>query len=76
MKEQPTRRLTAPLSIMVSYLDGHTFLISVSHCQFFPLGITSYMEDHYAFTLDPHSFFLKPVPVGNPTPVPLLLFTS
>ena len=61
---------------MVSYLDGCTFLISVSHSRLFPLGLTLYMEDHYVFALGPHSFFLVPIPKGNPTPVPLSLFTS
>ena len=62
-------------NVMVSYIDGHTFLICVSCCQFFPLGLTSHTEDRYTFMLGPHSFSLKPVPVGDPTPVPLLLFT-
>ena len=33
------------------------------------------MKDQYTFTLGPHSFALKPVPIDNPTPVPALLFT-
>ena len=61
---------------MVSYLDGCTFLLCVSRYTFFSLGLTLYTKDRYTFTLGFCSFALKPVPVGNPTPVPLLLFTS
>ena len=63
-------------SVMISYLDGCTFLLCMSHCHFLPLGLTLYMEDRYTFTLGPHSFGLKPIPKGNPTPVPALLFAS
>ena len=62
--------------VMVSYLDGCTFLLCMSRCLFFPLGLTSYTEDHYTFTLGSHSFTLKPIPLGDHTPVPALLFTS
>ena len=62
--------------VMVSYLDSCTFLICVLHCLFFPLGLASYTEDCYTFTLGPCSFSLAPVPEGKPTPVPILLFTS
>ena len=34
------------------------------------------MEDQYTFSLDPCSFNLTPVPLGNPTPVPISLFSS
>ena len=63
-------------NVTVNYLDSHTFLLHMSHCLFFPLGLALYMEDHYTFTLDPCSFALQPVPLGNPTPVLILLFTS
>ena len=43
---------------------------------FFPLGLASYTEDHYTFSLGPCSFSLSPVPEGDPTPVPVLLFAS
>ena len=43
---------------------------------FFPLGLTLYTKDYYTFTLGSCSFALKPVPVGDPTHVPVLLFTS
>ena len=62
--------------IMVSYLEGCSFLICMSYCLFFPLGLTLYMEDQYTFSLDPCSFNLLPVPLGNLTPVPTLLFSS
>ena len=63
-------------SVMISYLDGCTFLLCVLCCLFFPLGLTLYLEDQYVFSLGPHSFSLSPIPEGNPTPVPALLFTS
>ena len=63
-------------NVTVSYLDGCTFLICVLHSQFFPLGLVLYTEDQYIFILDPYSFALMPVPEGDPTPIPLLLFTS
>ena len=63
-------------NVTVSYLNGHTFLLCVLHCLFFPLGLALYMEDQYTFTLGPRSFSLTPVPEGEPTPVPILLFTS
>ena len=73
---RPNPQFADALGVMISYLNGCTFLICVLHCMFFPLGLASYTEDQYIFTLDPHSFSLAPVPEGEPTPVPLLLFAS
>ena len=61
-------------SVMVSYLDDYNFLIYMSCCLFFPLGLTLFTEDQYTFSLGPHSFSLSPIPLDNPTPVPALLF--
>ena len=63
-------------NITVSYIDNCTFLIYVLCCQFFPLGLVSYTEDQYTFTLDPCYFSLVPVPEGKPIPIFALLFTS
>ena len=63
-------------TVTVSYLNGCTFLICVLHCLFFPLGLASYMEDQYTFMLGPCSFSLAPIPEGEPTPVPVILFAS
>ena len=64
------------LPVTISYLSVCTFLICVLRCMFFPLGLASYMEDQYTFTLGPRSFSLAPIPEGEPTPVPVLLFAS
>ena len=32
-------------TVTVSYQDGCTFIICVSHCLFVPLGLTSFMKD-------------------------------
>ena len=68
--------MSTPLYVTVSYLSNTTFLLCVLHCLFFPLGLASYMEDQYTFTLGPHSFSLSPVPEDEPTLIPLLLFAS
>ena len=62
--------------VTISYQSDCTLLICMSHCTFFPLGLTSFMEDCYTFSLGLHSFTLKSVSLDNPTPVPLLLFAS
>ena len=58
-------------SVIINYLDGCSFQLCMSCYLFFSLGLTSYMEDCYTF-----SFILKPIPEGDPTPVPVLLFAS
>ena len=63
-------------NVMVSFLGDTTFLLCVLCCLFFSLGLASYMEDQYTFTLDSCSFSLLPVPKGELIPVPLLLFAS
>ena len=63
-------------NVTVSYLNSRTFLICILHCMFFPLGLASYTEDRYTFSLGPRSFSLSPIPEGDPTPVPVLLFAS
>ena len=72
----PGARVYERGNVMISYQSGCTFLICISHCIFFPLGLTSFTEDCYTFSLGPHSFTLKSVSLDNLTPVPLLLFTS
>ena len=72
----PGARVYERGNVMVSYLNGCTFLICVLHCLFFPLGLASYTEDQYTFMLGPSSFFLVSIPEGKPTPVPVLLFAS
>ena len=62
-------------NVMVSYLDGYKFVIWMSHCLFFPLGLTLFTKDQYTFTLDSYSFSLVPFPQDAPTPVPILLFS-
>ena len=54
----PGARVYERGNVTVSYLDSYTFLICISCSCLFSLELTSYMEDHYTFTLGPHSFSL------------------
>ena len=35
------------ISVMISYLEESNFLICISHCTFFPFGLTMFTEDCY-----------------------------
>ena len=49
----PGARVYERGNVTVSYLDSHSFLICISHCHFLPLGLTTFTEDRYTFTLGP-----------------------
>ena len=70
------RVLDGKVCVTVSYLDDCSLLICVSHCHFLPLGLTTFTEERYTFTLGPYSLSLAPFPEDTPTPVPPLLFSS
>ena len=42
-------------NVMISYLTDSNFLLCVFHCTLFPLGLTSFTEDQYTFSLGPCS---------------------